>query len=197
MVFNILLFPDFETLDVFGPVEIFGKLENTTIRYFSEKGGSISNLDGVRIETQPVSKITDLDVLFIPGGMGARTEVNNTELLKQIKSISEQSLFVLTVCTGSAILAKTGLLDHKKATSNKRSFEWVKSCSDKVLWVNEARWVVDSNYYTSSGVSAGIDMALGFVADQFGVEEARKIAFRIEYRWLEDKDADEFCNQQQ
>ena len=129
--------------------------------------------------------------------MGARTEVNNTELLKQIKSISEQSLFVLTVCTGSAILAKTGLLNHKKATSNKRSFEWVKSCSDKVLWVSEARWVVDSNYYTSSGVSAGIDMALGFVADQFGVEEARKIAFRIEYRWQEDKDADEFCNQQQ
>ena len=73
----------------------------------------------------------------------------------------------------------------------------MKSCSDKVLWVNEARWVVDSNYYTSSGVSAGIDMALGFVADQFGVEEARKIAFRIEYRWQEDKDADEFCNQQQ
>ncbi len=192
MIFNILLFPDFETLDVFGPVEIFGKLENSTICYFSENGGSISNQDGIRIETQSLDKLSETDVLFIPGGMGTRVEVNNAELLKQIKSISEQSRFVLTVCTGSALLAKTGLLDGKKATSNKRSFDWVQSCSNKVDWVREARWVVDGKYYTSSGVSAGMDMALGFVSDQFGIEEARSIAFRIEYSWQEDKNVDGF-----
>lgn len=192
MIFNILLFPDFETLDVFGPVEIFGKIEDSTIYYFSENGGSISNQDGIRIETQPLDKLSETDVFFIPGGMGTRVEVNNTELLKQIKSISEQSRFVLTVCTGSAILASTGLLDGRKATSNKRSFDWVKSCSDKVDWIRKARWVVDGKYYTSSGVSAGMDMALGFISDQFGIDEARNIAFRIEYSWQEDKNVDGF-----
>lgn len=195
MVFNILLFSDFETLDVFGPVEIFGKLDNVTICYFSEAGGIVSNTDGIHIETQPLSVISQTDVFFIPGGMGTRAEVNNNKLLKQIKSISENSRFVLTVCTGSAILAKTGLLDRKKATSNKRSFDWVISCGEKVSWVKQARWVRDDKYYTSSGVSAGLDMALGFIADQYGLDEARRIAFRVEYRWQEDKDKDEFSNQ--
>lgn len=195
MIFSILLFPDFETLDVFGPVEIFGKLEGAIIRYFSENGGCVSNGDGVHINTEKLDELSGTDVFFIPGGMGTRTEIYNTYLLELIKRISGQSRFVLAVCTGSAILAKTGLLDAKKATSNKRSFEWVKGCSEKVDWIKDARWVVDGKYYTSSGVSAGIDMALGFVADHFGVDEARRIAFRIEYRWLEDKNVDEFRKQ--
>lgn len=189
------MFPDFETLDVFGPVEVFGKLDNATICYFSESGGVISNKDGVRIETSKLNELSVFEVFFIPGGMGARKEVNNSNFLNQVQRVSEQSPFVLTVCTGSAILAKTGLLDRKKATSNKRAFDWVISCGENVNWVKQARWVRDDKYYTSSGVSAGLDMALGFIADQFGLDEARKIAFRIEYRWQEDKDKDEFSNQ--
>lgn len=72
----------------------------------------------------------------------------------------------LTVCTGSALLAKTGLLNMKKATSNKKAFAWVKSVNNNVKWVEEARWVVDGKFYTSSGVSAGMDMVLGFIRDQ-------------------------------
>lgn len=195
MTFNILLFTDFETLDVFGPVEIFGKLENSEIRYFSEKGGAVSNKDGIKIDTEKLKMLSDPDILFIPGGMGTRTEVNNQGFLQQVKEIATRSNFVLTVCTGSALLAKTGLLDGKKATSNKRSFDWVKNSSDKVDWIQQARWVTDGKYYTSSGVSAGIDMALGFVADRLGIEEARRIAFRIEYGWQEDKEHDDFWKQ--
>lgn len=191
----IILFPDFETLDVFGPVEVFGKVENYAIGYYSQQGGIITNKDGIRVETQKIDNIKTNDVLFIPGGGGTRKEVDNIEFLNQIKSLAEKSRYILTVCTGSALLARTGLLDGKNATSNKRAFDWVKSNSDKVNWIQQARWVVDGKYYTSSGVSAGIDMALGFVSDLKGKEIAEEIAFRIEYNWQRDKDHDDFWKQ--
>lgn len=197
MTFNIILFPDFETLDVFGPVEIFGKIEKTEIKFYSSEGGTIKNRDGVRIDTRPIDQVRteELDVLFIPGGMGARIKVGNKKFIDKIRTLAEQSRYVLTVCTGSALLAKTGLLDGKKATSNKRSFEWAKTSSDKVNWIKQARWTVDDKYYTSSGISAGMDMTLGFISDIKGDEYAREIAHRIEYNWQTNKDHDDFCNQ--
>lgn len=197
MTVNVILFRDFETLDIFGPVEILGKMENICIKYYSLTGGIISNGDNVRIETNVIDEIvsTDNDTLFIPGGLGTRSEINNNILIDKIKVLAEKSQYVMTVCTGSALLAKTKLLDGKRATSNKRAFEWVKTSSGNVIWLNKARWVVDDKYYTSSGVSAGIDMALGFISDIKGVEEARRIALSIEYNWQEDKDVDNFCKQ--
>lgn len=195
MNINVILFSDFETLDVFGPVEVFGKVEKCTIKYYSQLGGIISNKDGLRIETQPIDNIEINDVLFIPGGSGTRKDVENIEFLHQIRNLAENSQYILTVCTGSALLARTGLLDGKKATSNKRAFDWVKSNSDKVKWIQQARWVVDGKYYTSSGVSAGIDMALGFVSDLLGKNTAEEIAFRIEYNWQRDRLHDDFWKQ--
>jgi len=93
------------------------------------------------------------------------------------------------------MLAKAGLLDGRKATSNKRSFDWVRASSNDVDWIKEARWVVDGKFYTSSGVSAGMDMALGFVSDIYGKETAERIAFSIEYNWQQDRTKDDFCNQ--
>lgn len=195
MNFNIILFHGFETLDVFGPVEVFGKLDNSKINYYSLTGGIISNNDGIRIETDSIDHIKFSDkenILFIPGGVGTREEVHNSKFIDKIKEVAEKSSYTLTVCTGSALLAKTGLLDGSKATSNKRAFDWVKTNSDKVEWIEQARWVVDDKFYTSSGVSAGIDMALGFVADISTLDNARDIAKRIEYIWQEDKGIDLF-----
>jgi len=195
MVFNIILFHNFETLDVFGPVEVFGKVGNCKINYYSLTGGLIGNTDGLFIKTNRISEAEagKDNILFIPGGLGTRTEINNTGLIESIRELAENSMYVITVCTGSALLARTGLLDGKKATSNKRSFDWVRSCSNRVDWIRKARWVVDGKFYTSSGISAGIDMALGFVSDIFGEETARQIAHRIEYNRQTDKDKDDFA----
>lgn len=197
ITFNIILFPDFETLDVFGPVEVFGKVENWSLRYYSMQGGLISNRDNLRIETVTIDKFNPegINVLFIPGGLGTRKEIDNNEFIKRIKFLAKYCQYVFTVCTGSALLAKTGLLNGKEATSNKRAFNWVMDSSDKVIWKRQARWVIDDKYYTSSGISAGIDMALEFVSNIKGIDEAREIAHRIEYNWQEDKDADNFYNQ--
>ena len=67
------------------------------------------------------------------------------------------------MCTGSALLAKAGLLDGIRATTNKRAFAWARSQSDKVIWEKEARWVEDDKFFASSGVSAGMDMSLAVI----------------------------------
>ena len=195
MQVGVLLFEDFETLDVFGPVEIFGRLkEHYEIRFYSMKGGLVGNSHGVSIHTEALNSIKNSHRIFlIPGGYGTRKEVNNKELIDQITVIAERSDFVLTVCTGSALLARTGLLDNKLATSNKRAFDWVISQGERVNWIRESRWTVDGKYYTSSGVSAGMDMTLGFLNERHGYEFAKKVAMEIEYNWQEEKDLDPFA----
>ncbi len=86
-----------------------------------------------------------------------------------------------------------GVLDGKRATSNKKSFAWACSNSDKVQWVRQARWVDDGNRVTSSGVSAGMDMALAVIARLYGVEAAETIANFTEYEWHRDASWDPFA----
>ena len=193
----IMLFDEFETLDVFGPVEVFGRLKNDyKIKFYSLSGGDISNSHGVTIFTKKLEEIkAGADIFLITGGCGTRTEVNNVALLNAILEISEWSKYVLTVCTGSALLAKTGLLDFKNATTNKIAFDWVITNGNNVNWVRKARWVVDGKYYTSSGVSAGMDMTLNFLKDLHGIVIARQVAQQIEYEWTEDSNNDNFSQE--
>ncbi|WPC39887.1 DJ-1/PfpI family protein [Clostridium sp. JS66] len=193
MNINILLFNNFETLDIFGPVEILGQIEDYEIHYYSEYGGVITNAQKLKIVTEPISSADASGILVIPGGMGTRELVNNVPFLNKLKSIAEKSTYCLSICTGSAVLAKCGVLKNKKATSNKQALEWVKSVSDQVNWIEKARWVDDGKYYTSSGISAGIDMTLGFVSDRFGKNKAIKIANDIEYIWNDDCTNDIFA----
>ena len=116
----------------------------------------------------------------------------NGPLIDALRRISGSSTYVLTVCTGTALLARTGLLDFKKATTNKRAFDWVITNGEKVHWVRRARWVVDGKFHTSSGVTAGMDMTLDFIKDMQGIDTARRVASEIEYTWTEDSTNDSF-----
>ncbi|MEM9329305.1 MAG: DJ-1/PfpI family protein [Bacteroidota bacterium] len=189
-----LLFDNYETLDVFGPAEIFGRLVSQyELKFYSLEGGPINNRHGVQIVTEKLKgDVPAPHILLVPGGLGTRREVDNEVLLDWIRFLSGGSDYVLSVCTGSALLARAGLLDGREATSNKRAFSWVVTNSDAVQWDSQARWKIDGKYYTSSGVSAGMDMSLGFLADRHGLEFARKVAKEIEYVWIEDKDHDQF-----
>ncbi len=189
-----LLFDDFETLDLFGPIEMFGSMpEHYRIQFASMTGGMVRSKHGVAMQTMAVTELEDqTDILLIPGGMGTRQLVHNQPFLQTITALVEQANWVLSVCTGSALLAKAGVLNGKRATSNKLSWQWVILQSNDANWVKQARWVVDDKFYTSSGVSAGMDMALGFIADRHDVETARHIAIYTEYRWQENSDIDDF-----
>lgn len=194
MDINIILFKDFETLDAFGPVEIFGRLrELYQLEYFSATGGVIESRQGVKVITRHWKELNQKGILLIPGGVGTRILVQDEDFMKTLKEYAMSATYCLTVCTGSGLLAKTGLLSNRSATSNKRAFDWAASMDNDVNWLKKARWAVDEKYYTSSGVSAGMDMTLGFIADRHGKEIAEEIADNIEYLWNQDKDNDSFA----
>ena len=192
MNFYFLLFDRFETLDLFGPVEIFGRTPDADLYYISTDGGIITSAQGAQIKTLKVESLPANSVLLIPGGMGTRILVDDTGFLRRIRELADSAEFVLSVCTGSALLAAAGLLKGRKATSNKYAFEWVKSTGD-AEWVRKARWVHYGKFYTSSGVSAGIDMALGFVSDYYGRDIAEENAKMAEYIWNDNADNDPFA----
>lgn len=193
MKFNLILFEDFETLDLFGPIEILARKEGHTLHYYSMSGGMITSAQGTQVMTEAVSTADPRGVMVLPGGRGTRPLVQDKLFLELLAEVAQQAEYCLSICTGSALLAKAGVLDGYKATSNKRALDWVMSNSSQVFWQKSARWVVDGKYYTASGVSAGMDMALGFMADRYGMDEAKEIAAAIEYEWNSEKEKDPFA----
>lgn len=129
-----LVFEDFETLDLFGPVELLAGISAIELSYQSLAGGLVRNRQGVEILTQPIVLAGPIDMLLLPGSRGTRTLVENEAFLTSFGQLAEQASFVLSVCTGSALLAKVGLLDTKEATSNKLAFDWVTSQGPAVNW---------------------------------------------------------------
>jgi len=196
MTLGVLLYNDFELLDVFGPVEMFGNVgEELKIVMVAEQAGEVKSYQGPKaVADYGFDDCPHLDILLVPGGFGTLPYLNNQKALDWIKERSEKADLTTSVCSGSAILAKSGVLDGKKATSNKVYFNLLKSASQNpnVEWVEEARWVEDGNVVTSSGVSAGMDMALAVIARLWGEERAEQIAIGTEYEWHRDADVDPF-----
>ena len=188
--FNVILFDGFETLDVFGPVAVIGKLPTRYgIKYYSMAGGIIAGGQNTEINTLPFASMEGNGILLVPGGMGTRKLVDDASFIHALIQMTENAECVLSVCTGAALLAKAGLLDGKRATTNKMAWDFVTAHGKAVAWDKEARWIRDGKCYTSAGVSAGIDMALGYVADAHGINTARDVTKYIEYAWDEsDKD---------
>lgn len=186
----VLLFNQYEPLDAFGPVEILGRAGHA-IHLVSIPGGVIKDAMGngaVTEKAQPAPGIW-----LIPGGAGTRPLSKDRGFLKMLQECTAPADWILSVCTGSALLAAAGLLDGRRATSNKNAFRWAKSTGPRVLWQPCARWAADGKFYTASGVSAGIDMALGFVADREGKDTATALAWHVEYVWNDHPENDPFA----
>jgi len=193
---GIVIFPGFELLDVFGPAEMFGALpDKIKLVFIGTTSDSIRSNQGVSIKVNTdITHAPHVDILLIPGGQGVRTEIANQILIQWLKNTASDSQYVLSVCTGSALLAKTGLLDNHRATSNKSVFEWVVNQGTKVNWVRKARWVEDGKFITSSGVSAGIDMSLFFIKKLYGPKVVREVENYTEYTYKDDALDDKFSD---
>jgi len=191
--FNVVVFNDFEILDAIGPTEIFAKLDKFfKVEFYSELGGRIKSAENLMIDTLPLSAMPEGGILLIPGGRGTRREVNNLTFIDQLRAKVLAAEYVLAVCTGTAILAKTGLLSNLKATTKKRAYCWVVAQDPNVLWDRRARWVKNGKYYTSAGISASMDMALSFVDELLGPQVAQKVSVGLEYIWNQERDSDPF-----
>ncbi|KLJ07052.1 hypothetical protein EMPG_17451 [Blastomyces silverae] len=124
-----------------------------------------------------------IDVLFVPGGLGTipLDQTNDTWVEDFINSRIDRLDYIASVCTGAQFLAKSGILKGKKATTNKASWERIVVHGEDIEWVPTARWVEDGKIWTSSGVSAGMDMTYALLKHWYGPEKANKMVNGIEY----------------
>jgi transcriptional regulator GlxA family with amidase domain len=190
-----ILYPQFELLDLYGPLEMFGCLgPEVEIVTVAEQVGAVASTPGVEtVAHTDFGGCPDLDLILLPGGIGTVPQLENAALLDFLRARAPAAEITMSVCSGSALLARAGLLDGRRATSNKLFFSLARSQSENVQWQTEARWVEDGPFVTSSGVSAGTDMALAVIARLYGRERAEQIAVLTEYTWHTDADRDPFA----
>jgi len=140
----------------------------------------------------------EYDILLIPGGTGTRSLVDDEKFIESLQLACNKASVVASVCTGAALLAKTGILNGKPATTNKIAWSWVVEQGPKVNWHCPPRWVnlidkqTQSGIITSAGVSAGIDMTLAIIEALDGEQIANNAAELMEYTWTNDPNNDPF-----
>ena len=195
LTLGAIFYEGFELLDMYGPLEMFGIMSLVDIVTVAEKAGPVKSAQGPQsLAVYSFEDCPPLDLLLLPGGIGTIPELKNEAMLNFLRERSKTAKYTMSVCTGSALLAKAGLLDGRKATSNKLYFSLATMQSDAVEWVEKARWVEDGPFVTASGVSAGTDMALSVIANLFGMEKAKRAAVVSEYEWNDDAANDPFVS---
>lgn len=192
----VFIFPGVQTLDLFGPVELLGGFDDRIdLKLVAETAEPLATRHGQRIvPDKTIQDGSDYDLLLIPGGDSAIDAGRRPAATAWLREASQNAELVMTVCTGSILLAMTGMLDGRKATTNKQDFRDTVPLGPNVNWVEKARWVEDGKYLTSSGVSAGMDMSLAAAERLFGREEAERMADGTEYEWHKDPDWDPFAD---
>lgn len=192
---GVLLFPAFELLDAAGPLAVLEKVPSRlTVTTLAETPGPVESAQGTELVAEhTLTEAPPLDLLIVPGGPGTRTEVGNEPLMREIRRRADQAVLVFSICTGAALLARAGVLDGRRATTNKLAFEWVRQQSGAVDWVRSARWVEDDRFVTSSGVAAGIDAAFAVLTRLLGHDSSALVATWIEYQPETDPDHDPFA----
>ena len=192
---GVLIFPGFELLDAYGPLEMWGnvgkKLKVVTIA--AEKGEVASAQGPKSVADYSFNDCPKLDLILVPGGFGALKVARDEQTLEWLRIRSKEAEITMSVCNGASILAATGLLDGRKATTNKAYWSLSTARGKNVDWIKQARWVDDGNMVTSSGVSAGIDMSLHVIARLYGDSLATRLANSAEYEWHRDPSWDPFA----
>ncbi|WP_337042506.1 DJ-1/PfpI family protein [Emticicia sp. 17c] len=194
---GILIFDEVEVLDFTGPYEIFGVAgkQGGKEGYFkvftvAETSRISARNNLVVIPDYTLSDCPVPDILLVPGGggyrpdgtpFGTRREMNNDKLLAWLNEMNEKVELLLSVCTGSLILAKAGLLEGLAATTHFKAVEQMREVAPNTTLYPDQRWVDNGRIILSAGVSAGIDMSLYVVAKLLGKQIANETAEYIQY----------------
>jgi len=188
----VLIFDDVEVLDFAGPFEVFGVSRTAddpsqslfNVYTVAESAGSVKARNGLSVN--PNYTIADCpppDLLLVPGGQGTRREIHNDTLVNWIKTQAERVELMLSVCTGSFLLAKAGLLDGLKATTFHTTFDTLAELAPTAELCPGERYVDNGHLIMSAGISAGIDMSLYVVGKLHGDAQSERTAHYMEYEY--------------
>lgn len=193
---GIFIFDLVEVLDFSGPYEVFSSVRLSKKSTFSiqnlaqafnvftvsERKKLITTTGGLRVKSDFILKnCPTLDILIVPGGIGTRKLLDNKNVLKWLL-LKKDIDIIASVCTGSLLLAKAGLLKERKATTHWGALKLLKKLSPSTKVIKKSKFIFD-NYYTSAGISSGIDMSLHIIEKLLGKKIAKNTAKYIEYKY--------------
>ncbi|MAJ24458.1 MAG: AraC family transcriptional regulator [Rickettsiales bacterium] len=191
---GIFIFDNVEVLDFTGPYEVFSSTRSTNkslvpitdlacpfnVFTFSERKKTIVASGGLCFKSKfTIKECPPLDILIIPGGIGTRALLKNAKFLIWLNSYRNTDI-VASICTGALLLAKAGMLHNKKATTHWGALKLLKEISPSTTVLKNTNYVFDT-YYTSAGVSTGINMSLHIVEKIMGKKIAQNTAKYIDY----------------
>jgi transcriptional regulator GlxA family with amidase domain len=185
MKFGFLLFPDVAELDFVGPWEWLGHWRRVSPDapegvIVAERAGRVACVHGLAVEAPfSLRECPPLDYLLVPGGFGARKEVDNPAIIDFIAERARAARAVLSVCTGAFLLHRAGVLSGKRATTHWTVLDELRALGG--VEVVEERFVQDGNLWTSAGVSAGLDLMLAFISATAGDGVASQVQATAEY----------------
>jgi transcriptional regulator GlxA family with amidase domain len=181
---GILIFPDFQLLDAAGPIsafEIAGRLtgRRADIRPLALAAGPVRSSSGVEMLARSARGAGTVDTLIVAGGEGTRQAVLSEPTIAFVKSAARRVRRIASVCSGAYVLAQAGLLDGRCATTHWGRTSHFRATYPKVRLEPDRIFVQDDHVWTSAGISAGIDLALAMIAEDFGEEIAKETARQL------------------
>jgi transcriptional regulator GlxA family with amidase domain len=189
----ILIFDDVEVLDFAGPFEVFGVARNPAgepffaVHTVAETSAPIRARNGLQvIPAHSFTSAPAADILVIPGGYGTRPLLDRPEVTGWIRQTAQTTAIVASVCTGSLLLARAGLLAGRPATTHYQCFDLLHELEPTATVREDVRFTDTDRVLTAAGISAGIDLSLHLVARLHGAEIARQTATYMEYHWTND-----------
>ncbi|KAK4150284.1 hypothetical protein C8A00DRAFT_37122 [Chaetomidium leptoderma] len=210
-----VVYDGYTILDVFGPMQFLFGLSwplNVSLSVIAKAPGPVHSrpplhhgsdgmamdmtkmVDAQIVATHSFATAPPVDVLVVPGGLGDLTllEQNDRTIEDFIAARFATTPYVLSVCTGAGFLARAGVLEGRRATATKGSWAHVTRFGQNVTWVPSARWVRDGKVWTSSGVSAGMDMMVAFLRHVYGDAVVNRSVNDAEYAPVVDPEWDPY-----
>ncbi|KAH7118022.1 class I glutamine amidotransferase-like protein [Dendryphion nanum] len=187
-----MVYDGYAPLDFWGPMQIFTALSfqyNMSLAVISKQIGPVSSsfpprtlpngeiipnagINSSVLATHTPEDSPELDLLLVPGAAVVGVNSGNDTWKEDfVKARFDHTDYIVSVCTGSMTLAKAGVLENKRATTNKLDWNEVVRYGKNVNWIPTARWTHDGKIWTSSGVAAGMDMTYALLSWMYGSEK--------------------------
>jgi transcriptional regulator GlxA family with amidase domain len=181
---GVLVYPDFQLLDASGPISVFEiaaryAKADLGIKVLSLTPGPVRSSSGAELVAYSVKPYGAISTLIIAGGEGVTAAAKCEKTIAFVRAVAKRGVRVASVCSGAYILAEAGLLDGRPATTHWARTRHFLSTYPQVKLEPDRIFTRDGQIWTSAGISAGIDLALAMVAEDFGDEVAQKTARQL------------------
>jgi transcriptional regulator GlxA family with amidase domain len=186
---GVFTFPDFQLLDAAGPISVFevaarfaklpSPIKDVSIKVLAASPGPVRSSSGVELLARGLRPASAITTLIVAGGLGVEAAARCETTLAFVRAMAKRGIRVASVCSGAYILAEAGVLDGRRATTHWQRTRHFLNAYPKVKLEPDRIFVRDGNIWSSAGISAGIDLALALVAEDFGDDVAQETARQL------------------